>query len=100
MRAAAARPLPTAAAQHGAGECTRVCLSRVLQVALASSEWERRSREGGGRRVGTGVATATVESEGLSRPVCRAACGAGARAATSLVVASEVGLWASWFLSL
>lgn len=62
MRAAAAHPLPTAAAQHGAGECTRVYLSRALQVALASSEWERRGREGGGSRLGAGVSTATVDS--------------------------------------
>lgn len=73
MRAAAACPLPTAAARHGAGKCARVCLSRVLQVAFASSEWERRSREGGGSRVGAGVPTGTVESEWLSRP--RVPCG-------------------------
>lgn len=67
MRAAETRPLPTAAARHGAGECTRVCPSGVLPVAFASRERERRRR--GGKRVGPGVSAGTEPSVSAVRPV-------------------------------
>lgn len=99
MRASGARPLPTAVAQHGAGECTRVFLPRVLQVASKSGEWERRCREGGGKRVGPASRRVRWTPSFSAVRECGAARGAGAGPATTLVVsAGEVGLWAAWFL--